>query len=412
MVKDLLRSTEKQLKLEIGAGEVRSFRNKEIVKTGARIFDEGKIASASFVGQIEDSELYRRCMSQRDAAVPFDYELPRDSSYSKSLTGGGGSMERLPELTEAALRRLKEANRDFLYSGHAACSLVSEEHRNSLGVDHRIEVEHSGWAFLFKHKSSAGIMDGWFGSGGIGKADPMEAIERNLPFLEAFGNEVPISEGPKPVVYTDLQGWLFRKLCESLRIDKHKDGSALYSGRMGERLFSEDFSLYDVSFAPEYGVASPFDGEGTLRKEPRLPLIEKGSITNLICDLRCGKKYGAATTGNGQRGFNTGVHLGFNALAVGRGERPFDSLIKEFEECVFVVMAMGGDCTDTGEFSSPVALSYLFKNGKLAGRLPQITVKSGMREMFGPKLLGVSSDGFLSSNLNPCVFMEMQVMKN
>lgn len=413
MVKELLKQTEKELKLEITAGAISSFRSKELTRSGARILNAGKITSASFVGEMEESRLFERCAEQEDAAVPFDYNIPGNSKYSKSLVEADGrGIENLHELTDSALNRLKKANSRFIYSGKAACTRIHESLKNSNGVDHSIEYEGTEWVTLYKHKKSANIIDGWFGCRTIGKADFTQSIDRNLPFLDAFENQATISTGMKNIVVFDPEDWLLTKLSESLRIDKYRDNSALFSGRMGEKLFSDKFSLYDVNYAPEYAVTAPFDGEGTLREEHYLPLIEKGVITNLICDLRYGKKYGASSTGNGHRAFDSGVKLNFNPLAVGRGEKSFDSLISEFEECIFVALATGGDFTDTGDFSSPVALSFLFRNGKIVGRLPQITLKSSIQKMFGPQLLAVSGDGFLKSRLNPCMFMEMQVLLN
>ena len=414
MIQELLTQSQKELKVEITASEISSFRTKEITKSEARVFADGKVTSASYVGEIEDSKLYDRCLDQRDAAVPYDYDLPENSKYSESLIGPGPSCaEKLHEFTESALSRLKQANDRFLYSGGSASSIIRESLRNSKAVDLSIEYESVEWWVAFKHKSSANIMDGGFEFRTLEQPDVAEFIERNLPFLDAFENEVPLSPGPKVVVFNHAEGLsLLAKLSESLRIDKYKDNSALYSGKMGEQLFNEQLDLYDVNFSPQHGIASPFDGEGTLRNQPRLPLIERGVIKNLICDLRYAKKYGAASTGNGSRSFDSGARLAFNHLSIGRGSESWSQLLGQFDECIFVGMAGGGDFVDNGDFSSPVQLAFLIKDGKVMGRLPQMTVKSSLQEMFGPKLMAISKDGFLKSDLNPCVFIEMEVLLN
>ncbi len=179
-----------------------------------------------------------------------------------------------------------------------------------------------------------------------------------------------------------------------------------------EKVFNDQCSFYDVDWAPELGVVSAFDGEGMRRENPCLPLIERGVFKNVISDLRNAQKYGTASTGNGQRNFDSNTRPDFNAVLLGRGNRDYRTLMKEMGECIFVLMAMGGGFTDTGDFSTPVHLAFLVRNGEIIGRLPPISVKSSIAEIFGSGLLAVSSDGLGVSAQNPRLFAEMEVINH
>ena len=75
--------------------------------------------------------------------------------------------------------------------------------------------------------------------------------------------------------------------------------------------------------------------------------------------------------------------------------KPGAKTIKEMlggQSAVFVAMASGGDFTSQGGFGTPAQLAFLLKDGKLAGKLPELQLSSSVYEMYGPGFLGVSSD--------------------
>ena len=75
-------------------------------------------------------------------------------------------------------------------------------------------------------------------------------------------------------------------------------------------------------------------------------------------------------------------------------------------------MGIGGDFTDKGDYSSPLQLSYLLQKGEIVGRLPQITVRTSINEMFNHGLIEIASDGFYKNSIQPSLFTEMDVIVN
>jgi predicted Zn-dependent protease len=132
----------------------------------------------------------------------------------------------------------------------------------------------------------------------------------------------------------------------------------------------------------------------------------------VICDLRNAKKYGLTATGNGRRSFDSSVSLGFNSLVLGKGTRTTKQILNSLDECIVVFIGNGGDFTDSGDFSTPLQLSFLLNKGEIVGRLPQLTVKTTTQDMFGSRFMEVASDGFQKDSLNPCLFTEMDVFVN
>lgn len=410
---DILTTSEESLNVEVVAGHVNSSRNKNISKKGVRLFENNKIYTTSFVGDITDAELVKKAQGTKSVGIPYEYDLP---TFEKMSVVDEKSLEvpltKIMETIERTQERLRPFSNEFVFNGKFNRSINTVTLVNESGVKLEKKYADSEWYYLFKKVGSPNLMDGYFeGNSRMLSLDSVdEVLNKNLPYLEAYNKEIKFQNGKYPVLF--LEGGLTGKLSESLRADKYCEGAALYSGKIGKLIFSKDFSLYDVNYSPEHSLYRQFDEEGTIRKTTRLPLIENGVMKNVIADLRNAKKYGVEATGNGMRSFDSAVGIGFNSLVVGAGKRSTQEILKSLDNCVVVFMGHGGDFTDKGEYSTPLQLSYLVQKGEIIGRLPQLTVKTTTEDMFNHRLIEIASDGFQKERMNPSVFTEMDVYVN
>ena len=410
---DILTTSEESLSVEVVAGHINSSRNKNITKKGVRLFEGNKIYTTSFVGDISDEELVKKAQSAKSVGISYDYALP---TFEKMNVVDEKSLEipltKIMESIERTQERLRSYSNEFVFNGKFNRSINSVTLTNESGVSLKKKYADSEWYYLFKKVGSPNLMDGYLeGYSRLLTPDSIdEVMDKNLPYLEAYNNEIKFQNGKYPVLF--VEGGLTGKLSESLRADKYCEGAALYSGKIGKQLFSKDFSLYDINYSPEHSIFRQFDEEGTIRKTAKLPLIENGVIKNVIADLRNAKKYGVEATGNGMRSFDSAVGIGFNALVMEAGKRSTQEILKSLDNCVVVFMGHGGDFTDKGEYSTPLQLSYLVQKGEIIGRLPQLTVKTTTEDMFNHRMIEIASDGFQKERLKPSIFTEMDVYVN
>ncbi|MBC7538776.1 MAG: hypothetical protein H7281_08145 [Bacteriovorax sp.] len=411
MKHDILTLNEESLSIEVIAGKINSYRNKNITKKGIRLFENNKIYSTSFVGQITDAELLKKAAASKSVGIPFDYTLatnPQLKTFDEESMKA--PLTAINEAIELSQERLAKYSNDFVFNGKFERSIHTRTMTSADGMLLERKFAYNEWHYLFKRVGSPNLMDGYFEESGK-TLDIKDVFDKNLPYLEAYKTELTFKDGKYPVLFIE-GGQLFGKLAESLVAEKYCEGSALFSGKLNTQIFSPQFSLYDVNYSPAHGLYKKFDGEGTIRELSHLPLIEKGMMKNIIADLRTAKKYGVEATGNGQRGSDSAVSTGFNSLVIGAGKRSTQDILNSLDECVVVFMGHGGDFTDKGDFSTPLQLSYLVKKGEIVGRLPQLTVKSTTQDMFGSRLLEIASNGFQKSNLQPSLFSEMDVYVN
>jgi PmbA protein len=410
MKHDILNVTEESLTVEVVGGKINSSRNKNISKKGVRLFEGNKIYTTSFVGDISDEELVKKAQGAKSVGIPFEHELP---SYTNLKIVDEQSLkdplEKIQEVIEVTHERLGKFSNEFVFNGKFSRQIYSTTLKNDLGAKLERRFGHNEWYYLFKKVGSPNLMDGYIEQSGR-SLDLNDIFDRNVPYLESYNNEIKIQAGKYPVLF--IEGGQLAKLSQSLRADKYFEGSALYSGKLNQKIFSDKFSLYDVNYSPEHGLYRKFDEEGTVRQMARLPLIENGTIKNIIADLRNAKKYGVEATGNGQRGFDSAAMLGFNSLVIGAGNRTTQAILRDLDNCVVVFMGHGGDFTDKGEYSTPLQLSYLVQKGEIIGRLPQLTVKTTTDDMFNNRLIEIASDGFQKNHLSPSIFSEMDVFVN
>lgn len=411
---DILTTNEESLSIEVIAGKVNSSRFKNITKKGVRLFDSKKIYSSSFVGEISDSDLLKKTEEAKNkvgVGIPYDYELnTKPQMKMEDLESLKAPLHSINEAIELTQDRLAKYSNDFVFNGKFLRTIHSRILTNDVGMKLERKFAVNEWYYLFKRVGSPNLLDGYLGQD-AGSLDIKDVMDKNIPYLEAYKNEIKFSAGKYPVLFIEGER-LYGKLAESLIAEKYCEGSALYSGKLNTKIFSPDFSLYDVNFSPAHGLYKKFDDEGSIRELSNLPLIEKGVFKNIIADLRTANKYGVEVTGNAQRNSDSAVSTGFNSLVIGTGQRSTQEILNSLDECVVIFMGHGGDFTDKGDFSTPLQLSFLVKKGEIVGRLPQLTVKTTTDEMFGSRLIEIASDGFLKSNLGSSMFTEMDVYLN
>lgn len=408
---DIFTDTEESLSVEVIGGVVNSSRNKNVTKKGIRLFEGNKIYTTSFVGDISDADLIKKAQSTKTVGIPYEYSLNEYKSISMVDTESiKAPLSSINDAIEVTMSQLQKYTNQFVFNGKFNRVIKTITVKNDSGALMEKKYANNEWYYLFKKTGSPNLMDGYLeGSGRT--LDINDVMEKNIPYLEAYTNEIKFQNGRYPILFINGHQ-LVSKLSESLMADKYCEGSALYSGQLNKQLFSKDFSLYDINYFPDKGIFNKFDAEGTIRNITKLPLIENGVMKNIIADLRNAKKYGVEATGNGNRLFDSAVFLGFNSLTMGAGKRTTKEILKSLDNCVVVFMGDGGDFTDKGEFSTPLQLSYLVQKGEIAGRLPQLTVKTSNNEMFNTGLIEIASDGFQKDNMNPSFFIEMEVYVN
>lgn len=177
------------------------------------------------------------------------------------------------------------------------------------------------------------------------------------------------------------------------------DGKAVVKGespwrdKLGQRLFAEDFTVWDDPTVPWEPRTLPFDDEGV--PTTRRPVIERGVLKGFLLDLRTARALGQAAQGNGfRRSPDSPPSPSPTNLVLEPGEKPAAELLSELSEGLYVVQLMGAWAGNpyAGQVSGNVLLGYLVRGGEIVGRVKDCMVSVNVFEAFGGALVARSRE--------------------
>lgn len=409
---DILKIEEDSLAIETIAGKVNSLRNISIERMGARVFKDKKIYTGSIVGRNSKEELVKKTESQALVGLDYKYELPKNTVY-KYIGENFKEIDKIAFMNEVQNFEeiLKPFAHKFVFTGKHKIENSQVEMQSTEGVDVCVKMQIKSMSYIFKKIGSPNLMDGFFYS--VGTENKIEdTFNAFKPYLESFDKEISLPDGEYPILIADPEAGFYSKLLESFLPNKYFEGTAIYSGKIGEKLFHNDFTLIDHAFLPEHGIVATCDQEGTKREVPELYLIENGVMKNIIADLRYAEKYKIKPTGNGKRSFDTTASVGFNAITMKPGKRTVETILKDLDKCIVAFMAFGGDFTDKGDYSTPIHLGFLVEKGKIVGKIPQVTLTTSIQKMFNENFIEIAKDDIYNSNYHPSFFHRVNILNN
>lgn len=143
--------------------------------------------------------------------------------------------------------------------------------------------------------------------------------------------------------YYDLLG----QLAASLNAESMCLGTSLLSGRIGEKVFADNFSLIHNVTDEDCWNTPFYDGEGVTQEGDRLAYIEKGVVLRGYADKRIAAKYGVEHTGSAWRSFSDIPGNGNVSFWIQRSDRTIRELL-EGRLSVVPVRYSGGGFNEKG----------------------------------------------------------------
>jgi PmbA protein len=411
MVSEKLFSRVRETSISIVQTKLDSVRRKDIRKTGMRIYKDSFIGVAGTIGATEGDSLHSRAEEALEHRISYPYAPTtgkRHASYNAELPGE----EQLAGEVEAVLEVLRKEQPNFSFSNKVNRVEWEKALENDAGLDLRFQDCYMAFELVFKENASSNIMDGWVGFEGR-RYDRKLLLEHANDICTAYQNKVELpGEGKYPVIFSTQQGRPLLKLLSDLNGRTCAMGSSLLSGKRGKKIFSSRFSLYQ-SLDPEEGLSSFFDAEGTVQEGFRYPLIRDGVFECPYTDKRTAALYDLPLTGAAVADYdgvpNLPSYLGRHSIGCTAGT--LDDLLGG-EKGIFVLIAEGGDFTQTGEFATPIQLAFLYEGGKLIGRLPEFQVSSHLFEMYGDAYRGTAAGGINPLSMEKYMVMDLKVSKS
>jgi len=411
VIKETICINHKKTSLTVTSGEISAVLRSNIKKTGIRLYDNNCLGIAGAIGDYNDAELTNRAKSMLSFKLPYDAtpteNIKREEDFSKEL---GISDEEFVEVSRKLLREMGQRYPQFLFSNKINLVETQESLVNDVGTSLIQKDRYVEYGLVMKHRESKNLMDG-FGSYDarvLNYDDLLKAVSINC---EAYEKKADFSEAGEtiPVVFLGSMFQILMKFYMDLNGDAFANGASLFSGKTGEKLFSDDFSLV-VNRNPKDGFNRFFDGEGIVLPDDRFALIKNGEIKAPYTTKRTAKMYGLPISGSASMDYDSAPSATPYGLAVAKSSKTLKELLGG-RKAIYVASASGGDFTPQGEYASPIQIAYMFDGENFLGRLPQLSMSSHINDLFGKGFIGLSADNDYLGSPNNYLVMNMNVKK-
>lgn len=406
MLKEKYIENIKETSVSIANSNIEAVRLKNDTKTSLRVYKDGVIGVAGAIGKYNEDELEKQAIEGLEQNIPYPYQL---SGYRKENVDKRLEIikdEELVSEVDKFLCELKNNHPEFSFSNKINLKETSTRILNDNGLDLQYADRGITIQLLFKHKNSSSLFDGFIGAEER-KYDRNLLLQESEIILNTFNNKVNLPKNKKyPVVFAHYIP--VNKLINDLSGKAFGTSSSLFSNKIDEKIFSENFTFHQ-SLNPQDVINMPFfDAEGVVNNDYRYTLIENGVLKAPYTDKKTSIKFNLPLTGS-STSFYDGVPV---VSPLNYKIKESNNTLKELiggDMAILSMMADGGEFTPKGDFATPVQLAFLFDGEKILGRLPEIQFTSNIYDMFGNGFRGVSKDNLLPFSTSKFVVMDLDV---
>lgn len=391
MIKELYQYITREVCLNVNVGCVDSVRKKNIIKSGCRVYDGGYIGVAGCLGQPTE-ETWKEAVHELERKLPSSGPETGKVRH-RELTGETLSPEEFLAKTQELLAILREEFPDYVLSNKVIMTEIEERLSNDAGMDYVSASSGYELAIVVKQMGSPNVFDTFIAHQGRDFAfDSVLADARQI--LTAHRTLLDMPGDKEQLFLTDAAGNGLAGigiLQQALNGQKYHVGASLFQGKVGEKLFSERVSIVGDRSGDDTALATFFDAEGVVRENDKVAFIENGVLKNLMTDKKYAALLGSESTGCADSSYDGAPTLSACSLRVAATGQTAAELT-DGKDAILIGTASGGEWTDDGNFATPVQCAYVYRDGKLIGRLPEFTLTVKLDELFGERFVGCSTD--------------------
>ena len=260
--------------------------------------------------------------------------------------------------------------RVFPIEGGIGSAYISNAIANSNGITgfERGTVIECSVATIAKEGNSVTPVCFEFNAGRTYNLDPAwvgkEAAKMAVSALKT--KSVETKSGKVILTQFALQELLAYTLINAIRADNVQRDQSPFKGKIGEKVASENLTIYDDGLFTGGLRTWAFDGEGVPHQ--KTPVIEKGILSNFLYDNYSASKDGKESTGNASRaGYLSTPSIDTTNFHILPGNKTTEEMLSEVDDGLIVYYLQGAHSSNpvSGEFSVVATPAWKIKDGEI-----------------------------------------------
>jgi PmbA protein len=402
MEKEFLKEKQHTITLNVTAGQIDSYRELEKTTGTVRVYENGCIGIAGCLGEPDEEALTAQAREALSHGIPYPCDLEGAAEITELRDGEIIPVSELIPAMKDFLERLGAQCPKMAFSNKISLEYGRTEYRNSLGRHLLSSGGSLSIELLAQNRGSGNLFDMFFGWQGE-HFDPEMILAQFKRQYDAFYTPADIEPGRWPVVARPKS--LYGTTLQHFIGDLYAAGASLLSGKLGKKIFSEKLTFCDDMNPDTCFETCFFDAEGCVAKDYRPLLVENGELKSLLTTKKTASQYGLPNSGTASAPYDGVPSIGFHECFLAKTAETLGELVPG--KAVLLTIASGGDTTPDGHFATPVQLAFLLEDGKLVGRLPEISIGGNFFDMLGKDYIGTAYDWPFKKDQLAAVMMDV-----
>ena len=349
-----------------------------------RVHKDGFVGIHYQQGKMTDEEGFAKAEKNLELKRLYEFELEEGVRH-RNLQKKEYTDKEVMDFAKKGLSYLKKKYPQFIFYGDFVQNINFSSMKNEKGLDYSTKDSHIFVDISFKHVDSKEMCDGYF-SVSLRKFSMKKFKDMADSILSNFEKNVELPE--EIIIYDKYYGYtsLLRKC---LNAEALKKGTSLLSGKIGQKLFSDKFTVTHDTSDKNAWMGDFWDGDGVVNKGDKVTFIKDGKLIRGYADKKIAKKYHVKNTAGANEDYTDIPSNGNCSMTLKTGKNTAKELLNG-RLAIIPVLASGGGFKEKGEYTMPIHTGLLTDGEKILGRVPPFTVKSNMFDMFGKDLIGIT----------------------
>lgn len=371
--------------VNVSGNKVDSLRLKEDLRTVVRVYDGGNIGIAGAIGETDVDSLYKAAEEKLTQNIPYPEMLEEGKTRRENRAKTVIPPDRFVDTCKRLVARLEREYPDFIFSNKILLTEKQSDYENSKGTAYSYVGANCEIALSIKARSSANIMDLYYGAEIDGDYDEDKIAADVGVLLKPYFNRVPLPEEDLPII---IDCFFAQNAFIDIIAEKYMSGASIFAGKLGQKVFDEKVSVL-IDRSPDNKKCLPFfDAEGTTLNDDKFYFIKNGVLEALNTYKRSAATFNLPASGSAGADFDAVPSFGFGGVKCAVTSDSLKELVKG--RAIYVSVTSGGDMTPDGDVGLPVLLAYIYEDGKLIATLPEFGVSGNVFDLFGKDFVGIA----------------------